>query len=184
MCTLPSTAREPLRAQPFSDGSNQCGVQFAETLPPKVKAPRAVSRSPQKICGYNYYLGEGFLAPPNVTRLLNNDWLKKEEYVLHRGSHFLCSCSCLLSDNDPQGSCVHLLCLIIFIFIWYYYPHPQTIPFSDRVLGFWFLFRFASHELDKIPQVESSVDTDWHAQSLNLVPELVSRDRLWVERTS
>lgn len=84
----------------------------------------------------------------------------------------------------PQGSCVHLLCLIIFIFIWYYYPLPQTIPFSDRVLGFWFLFRFASHELDKIPQVESSVDTDWHAQRLNLVPELVSRDCLWVKGTS
>lgn len=104
--------------------------------------------------------------------------------MLHRGSHFLFSCSCLLSDNGPQCSCVHLLCLIIFIFIWY--PLPQTFPFSDRVLGFWFLFRFASHELDKIPRVESSVDTDWHAQSLayqertwyrNWFPEIVFGSR-------
>lgn len=64
--------------RPSVTAQTSVGVQFSETLSPKVKAPRAVSRSPQKICGYNYYLGEGFLAPLNATRLLNNDWLKKE----------------------------------------------------------------------------------------------------------
>lgn len=46
------------------------GVQFAETLSPKVKAPCGVSRSPQKICGYNYYLGEGFLARLSVDKAI------------------------------------------------------------------------------------------------------------------
>lgn len=55
MCTSFSATREPRRARTFSDGPNTVTHQRLKDEGPSWGPDGSGSRSPQKICGHNYY---------------------------------------------------------------------------------------------------------------------------------
>lgn len=121
-----------------------------------------------------------------MTRLLNNDWLEKERIRAPPWKEEnTCSTVGAISFFPVHVFSVTMtpkvLVSISFASSPLFVSGIQikiSILFSDRVLGFvvgccCFIL------LVMIPyHVESCVVKDWHAQGLNLVPELV-RDHLW-----